>query len=144
MRSNAESRALAFGADSFLPSKRPRSAATAGGQLQRVVSNLSSFAEVQRMPLIVFDDELSCSPGGLVHVLHKANPISLQRVCRRHGIVRFKVEVEVFALIYELDGGVLLVYEFQVKELAARPNTCVKVLILELERQSHLGGVKTD
>ena len=54
------------------------------------------------------------------------NSISLQRVCRSRGIVRFKLEVEVFPLIHELDRWVLLVYEFQVKELAARPNTCVK------------------
>src|SRR3989442_10141301 len=34
------------------------------------------------MPLIVFDDELSRSPGGLVHVFHEAHPVSLQRVRR--------------------------------------------------------------
>jgi hypothetical protein len=72
----------------------------------------STFPEVQGMPLIVFDDELFCSPGGLVHVLHKANPISLQRVCRSSGIVCFKIEVKVFALIYEFDRGILLVHEF--------------------------------
>ncbi len=69
-----------------------------------------------------------------MHVLHKANSTSLQRVCRGRGIVYFKIEVEVLALIHKVDRGVLLVYELQVKELTARPNTCVKVLVLELER----------
>jgi hypothetical protein len=64
------------------------------------------------MPLVVFDDELSRSPGGLMQVLHKANPILLQRVCRGLDIVCFKIEVKVFALIHKLDRGVLLVYEF--------------------------------
>ncbi len=64
------------------------------------------------MPLIVFDDELSGSPGSLMYVLHKANPISLQRVCRGRGIVCFQIEVEVFALIHKLDRGILLVYAF--------------------------------
>jgi hypothetical protein len=50
--------------------------------------------------------------------------------------------MEVLAPIHKLDGGVLLVYEFQVKELTARPNTCVEVLVLELERQSDLCGVE--
>ena len=59
------------------------------------------------MPLIVFDDELACSPGRLVHVLHKAHTVSLQRGRRGRGIVRFKVEVEVFAFVYELDRGIL-------------------------------------
>ena len=91
---------------------RTRSAAAISGRLQSVVSNLSSFAKVQRMPLIVFDDELSRSPASLMNVLHQVNPISLQRICRSRGIVRYKVEVEVFSLIHELDRGVLLVYEF--------------------------------
>ena len=78
-----------------------------------------------------------------MHVLHKATPISLQRVRGARGIVCFKIEVEVFAPIHKLDGGVLLVHEFQVKELTTRPNACVKVLVPELERQSHLCGVKT-
>ena len=47
-----------------------------------------------------------------MHVLHQVNSISFQRVCRSRGIVRFKVEREVFPLIHELDRGVLLVYEF--------------------------------
>jgi hypothetical protein len=64
------------------------------------------------MPLIVFDDELYRSPGSLMHVFHQLNPISLQRICRSRGIVRLKVEVEVFPPIHELDRGVLLVYEF--------------------------------
>jgi hypothetical protein len=75
------------------------------------------LSEVHRMPLIVFDDELSRSPFPVthavsLHVLHQVNPISLQRLCRSRGIVRFKVEVEVCPLIHELDGGVLLVYQF--------------------------------
>ena len=86
------------------------------------------------MPLIVIDDELFRSPGGLMHFLHQLNPISFQRICRSCSIVSFKVEVEVFPLIHELDSGVLLVYEFQVKELATRPNSCVEVLVLELDR----------
>ena len=60
------------------------------------------------MPLIVIDDELFRSPGGLMHFLHQLNPISFQRICRSCSIVSFKVEVEVFPLIHELDSGVLL------------------------------------
>jgi len=47
-----------------------------------------------------------------MQVLHKANPILPQRVCRGLDIVCFKIEVKVFALIHKLDRGVLLVYEF--------------------------------
>ena len=50
-----------------------------GGRLQRVVSNLPTFTEVQRVPLIVLDDELACSPGRLEHVLHKRHSVPLQR-----------------------------------------------------------------
>ena len=73
------------------------------------------------MPLIVFDDELSRSPGGLVHVFHEAHPVSLQRVRHGRDVVCFKIKVEVSALIHELDRGVLLVDEFQVKELTPQP-----------------------
>jgi hypothetical protein len=44
------------------------------------------------------------------------------------------LEVEVFALIDELDGGVFLVRELEVKEVTARSNACVEVLVLELQR----------
>jgi hypothetical protein len=60
----------------LLWTERPRSAAAAVGRLERAIGNLSSFAEVQRMPLIVFDDELSRSPAGLMNVFHQVNPIS--------------------------------------------------------------------
>jgi hypothetical protein len=70
------------------------------------------LTEVQGMPLIVFDNELLRSPSGHMHVLYQMNSISLQRVCRGRGIVRFQIEVEVFPLIHELDRGILFVYKF--------------------------------
>ena len=85
------------------------------------------------MPLIVFDDELACSPRRLVHLLHKAHSVFLQRGRRGRGIVGFKVKVEVFAFVHELDRGILLVYELEVKELTARPNARIEVLVLELQ-----------
>jgi hypothetical protein len=72
--------------------------------------------------LIVFDDELFGSPSGLVHVLHQGDPIFLEGLCRGDSIVGFKVEVEVLSPVDERDGRVLLVDEFQVEELIARPN----------------------
>jgi hypothetical protein len=85
------------------------------------------------MPLIVFDNELACSPGRLVHVLYKVYSVCLQRGRRGRGIVRFEVEMEVLAFIHELDRGVFLVYELEVKELTARSNARIKVFVLELE-----------
>ena len=85
------------------------------------------------MALVILDDELSCSPGGLMDVFHKANPISLQRVRRCRDIVCFKIKMEVFALIHKLSGRIFFGYEFQMKDLIACPNTCVKILVLELE-----------
>jgi hypothetical protein len=73
---------------------------------------LPTLAEVQGMPLIVLDDELCCSPGGVMHVLHKGNATFLQRGCCGRDIVGFKIEMEVFALIAKLDRGIFLVYEF--------------------------------
>ena len=67
------------------------------------------------MSLIVFDGELVC----------------------------LEIEVEVLALVHELDRGVLLVREFQVKELTPCTNAGVEVLVLELERQSDLRRVET-
>jgi hypothetical protein len=61
------------------------------------------FRRSTTVPLIVFDDELACSPGRLVHVLHEGGlHFSLTRPPRR-GIVCFEVEVEVPALIHEVD-----------------------------------------
>ena len=74
--------------------------------------NLAPFAEVQRMPLVIFDHELFCAPGSFMHVLHKTNPISLQRVCGGLGIVCFKIEMEVLAAINKFDRRVFFVYEF--------------------------------
>src|SRR5258708_38055897 len=99
------------------------------------------LSEIKGMPLVIFDYNLSRSPGGLMHFLIQVNPISLQRVCRGRGIVRFEVEMEVIPVIHELDRGVLLVCEFQMKYLTSRPDACVKVLVMELERQSDLGSV---
>jgi hypothetical protein len=46
-------------------------------RLKRVVAELSSFTKVQRVTLIVFDNELSRSPGGIMQILHKVNTHSL-------------------------------------------------------------------
>ena len=83
-------------------------------------------------------------PGSLIHVLHEANPISLQCVGRGRGIVCFKIEMEVPAPIHKLYSGVFLIHELQKTDLTPRPYTCVEILVLELERQSDLGGVETN
>src|SRR2546430_1136497 len=103
---------------------------------------LPALTEVQGMPLIVLDGELPPFPSGFMHVLHQAHAVSLQCVSRRRGVVCLPIEVEVVALLHEGDRGVLLVDEFEVKELTPSPDTGVKVLVLELERQSHLRGVE--
>jgi hypothetical protein len=48
--------------------------------------------------------------------------------------LRRGVEVEVLALLDELDGGVFLVSELKVKKLTTCSNSCVEVLVLELQR----------
>lgn len=92
--------------------------------------------------MIVFDNELACSPLGLMDFLHQADSFFLQGGCRGRGIVSIKIEVKVFALIYNLYRRVLLVYALQVKELITRPYARIKVLKLELERQAHFVSVK--
>jgi hypothetical protein len=72
----------------------------------------TGFTKVQGMPLIVFDDELSCSPRGVMHVLHQANSVFLQAGRHRRHIVGLKIEVEMFTFIDKLDRGILLIYEF--------------------------------
>src|SRR5438270_9722 len=41
------------------------------------------LAEIKRMPLIVLNHELFCSPRGLMHVLFQINPISKRAATRR-------------------------------------------------------------
>src|SRR5260370_25460075 len=106
-------------------------------------SILATLTEVQRVPLIILDGELSRSPGGLVHVLHETDSVSPQRVRCGLGILRLEIEVEMFARVRERDGGVPFVREFQVKDLIPRPDSRVEVLVLELERQSDLRRVET-
>ncbi len=45
----------------------------------KLVCNLPTFTEVQRVPLIVPDHKLACSPTRFVHVLDKRHPVPLQR-----------------------------------------------------------------
>src|SRR6266481_2687674 len=105
---------------------------------------LSVLAKIQSVALIIFDDELSGAPSGFVYLPHQADTIFLESLCRGHGIVGFKVEVEVFTLVNKRDGWVLFVHEFQEEELTARPNPGVKILMMVRERQSYLGGVEPD
>src|SRR5207245_5578555 len=103
---------------------------------------LLPLTEVQRVSLVVLYGELPRAPGSLVHVLHEANTLLLQSLGGRRGIVGLEIEMEVLAVVDELDRRVFLVDELEVKELAARPDSRVEVLILELERQSHRRGVE--
>ena len=64
------------------------------------------------MPLIVLDDELSRFPRCLMHVLNETHPIFPAKSGRGPGIVRFKIEVKMFAFIHKVDRGVLFVGEF--------------------------------
>ena len=96
------------------------------------------------MPLIVFDDELSCSPGRFLHVLYEVHSISFQRVCFGGGIVRSKIEVKVLAFVHEVDRRVFLVNEFEVKDLIACANARVKVLVPKLDRETKFLRVEAD
>ena len=49
----------------------------------------SALTEIQRVPLIVVDDELSCPPSGFMHIFNKANSIFLQCFRRGYCIVCF-------------------------------------------------------
>src|SRR5262249_16052935 len=53
---------------------------------------LLTLTEVQRVSLVVLDGELPRAPGSLVHVLHEANTLLLQRLGRRRGIVGLEIE----------------------------------------------------
>jgi hypothetical protein len=52
------------------------------------------FTEVQGMSSIVFDNEVSCPQTVSRTSFNKANPISLQRICRGRDVVYFKIEME--------------------------------------------------
>jgi hypothetical protein len=82
------------------------------------------------VPVIVLEANSLVPQAASCPFFTRPNPISPQRV---RGVVRFKKEVKLLARIHELDREMPLVDEFQVKELTARPNTCVKVVVLELE-----------
>jgi hypothetical protein len=77
----------------------------------------------------------------LLHQLHALVP-----QCRRHrrSIVRLQVEVEVLAPFDELDGRIALIDELEVKDMAARADACIEVLVLERQRQPHGGRVEAD
>src|SRR5262249_21940433 len=99
---------------------------------------LLALAEVQGVALVVLDDELPRSPRCRMHVLHEPDPSLLEH--RREGcdVVGAKVEVEMPAVVDELDRGVLRVHELQVEDLAARPDARVEILVPELEPEADL------
>src|SRR4029434_11237798 len=70
--------------------------------------------------------------------------VSFQSRCSGHDIACFKVEMKVIAVFHKFDGRIFLVCEFQMKELTARTDTRVEILILEFKRQSHFRGVEAD
>src|SRR5688572_11717243 len=77
---------------------------------------------MQRMPLIILDDELARSPRGLMNVRVQMHPVSPQRVRNRRHIVGFEVQVEMIALLHKRDKWILLVDQFEMKHLTPRPN----------------------
>lgn len=97
---------------------------------------------MQRMPLIILDDELARSPRGLMNVPVQMHPVSPQRVRNRRHIVGFEVQVEMIALLHKRDKWILLVDQFEMKHLTPRPNTRVEILVLEFERAAQLRGVE--
>ncbi len=48
-------------------------------QTRLTSQNLQTFTEVQRVPLIVFNHKLACSPSSFMNVLYKRHPVLLQR-----------------------------------------------------------------
>src|SRR4030095_15773415 len=99
----------------FRPTRGFRRKRLYARRLEPEVSSLSVLTKVQGVPLVVFDDELSCSPKRVMHVLHQGNSVFLQAERRSCHIAGLKIEVEMFTLIDKLDRRILLVYEFQVK-----------------------------
>src|SRR5215813_3905265 len=99
-----------------------------------------SLTEVQNVPLIVFDRELSGTPRGLVHILHEGHISSSQCICGGGDALGVEIEVEMLAPIHKRDGGVGLVDELEMEELPARANARVEVLVLELERETERLG----
>jgi hypothetical protein len=93
------------------------------------------LAEIQRMALIVLDDELPGATRRVMDVPDQADPVPPARLCRGVGVVGFEVEVEVFARVGESNGRILLVDELQVKKLIACPDAGVEIRVLEDQGQ---------
>src|SRR6266567_1790612 len=102
------------------------------------------LAEVQGMSLIILDNKFAGSPRGLVDFLHEVHAVSLEGVCHRGNVVGLEVQVEVVAQVDEGDRRVLLVNEFEMKDLLTCPNARVEILVLKLQREPDLLGVKAN
>jgi hypothetical protein len=105
---------------------------------------LKSLAEVQRVPLIVFYDELAGSPVGIVHVSYERDTVTLYPFGGCDCVAGFEVEMEVIAVVDDLDRRVFAVDELEVKELIAGADTGVEILELEVENQADFFGIELD
>ena len=86
---------------------------------------LAALVEIQSVPLVVLDGELLRAPGRLVHVLREPDPALPERLRQGRDIVRPEIEMKMVPV-----GG-----ELQVKELGARSDARVEILLLEIQRE---------
>ena len=114
------------------------------GRLHRVVSDLQTFTEVQRVSLIVVDDDLSSAPIRLVHVAHQRHAAGFELRGKCCHAVGLEVEMEMATFIDVRDRWVFLINQLQVDKVAAGANPGVKVVVVEFDRESQLLRVEAD
>src|SRR3954465_5076466 len=96
------------------------------------------------MTLIVMDDDLPFIPRRFVDVFHQLHTICLELGGEVHYAVSLKVEVEVFAFINIWDRRIFLINKLQVEDLTPSSDACVKISVIELDREPQLLGVEAD
>src|SRR5262245_40226730 len=93
------------------------------------VGELAADGRLQRMALVVLDDELSSSPGGVVHVVHDGDSAASQLSGRGVRIGRVEIQMEVSTTIHEVDRWISSVHELEMEEAIAGAHASVEVLI---------------
>ena len=79
-----------------------------------------------------------------MYVLHQGHALRLQ--CGRRGgdILGFQVEMKMLTVLHELNGGILIVNQFQVEGLVSGAYAGVEILVLKLQPQSQLGRIEAN
>src|SRR5688572_11145742 len=80
------------------------------------------LSEIQRVPLIVMDHELSRSPGRPAYVCGQQHAGTPTRVRNRVHVGRFEVEVQMLLAGHEVDRRIFRIDEFEMKQLRAGAN----------------------